>query len=301
MAAFTQVHDKYVVPLFSPVVFIVFLDYPQCWELDARFHPDADGSDSESEADSCLPPSIAYKEFLRFLELGCRGSPRQGYPALVIVLSTIPHPVRFLIRDHDYLLMQRRQILTCLPSESPLEDLFTSFWSAIDSRAFGMTDKAQTFSVFAHAFVDCLLLFSRRLRTLAPDAVRSLVGGGLDADGTVPGSDTALRDLVRKQTTRFVEEIFQGRLQLDPPAAAKPLSEIVIKLDEVDKGLDVSATFQLPTDCRCHQIYRKLRGNVSQLATSGCCKPRPGQLKSNTSPTSKISSSLLPAHYLKVL
>ena len=69
-------------------------EYPQCWELDARFLPDVDESESESEAGSTLPPSAAYKDFLRFLELGCRGSPKQGYPALVIVLSTIPHPVR---------------------------------------------------------------------------------------------------------------------------------------------------------------------------------------------------------------
>lgn len=78
---------------------IVSLEYPRCWELDARFRPDADQSDCESDADSGLPPSIAYKEFLRFLELGCRGSPRQGYPALVIVLSTIPHSVRFFVRN----------------------------------------------------------------------------------------------------------------------------------------------------------------------------------------------------------
>ena len=91
-----------LISLFPPLVFIISLDYPRCWELDARFHPDADGSDSESEADPGLPPSIAYKKFLRFLELGCRGSPKQGYPALVIVLSTIPHSVRFLIRHRTY-------------------------------------------------------------------------------------------------------------------------------------------------------------------------------------------------------
>ena len=73
---------------------IISAEYPQCWELDARFLPDADESESEAEADSALPPSVAYKEFLRFLELGCRGSPKQGYPALVIVLSTISPSVR---------------------------------------------------------------------------------------------------------------------------------------------------------------------------------------------------------------
>ena len=82
-------------PQLLPLAFTVSLEYPRCWELDARFRSDADGSESESEAGPGLPPSIAYKDFLRFLELGCRGSPKQGYPALVLVLSTISHSVRF--------------------------------------------------------------------------------------------------------------------------------------------------------------------------------------------------------------
>jgi hypothetical protein len=38
--------------------------------------------------------SQAYKDFLSFLELGCGGSPVQAYPAVMIVLSTIPPSVR---------------------------------------------------------------------------------------------------------------------------------------------------------------------------------------------------------------
>ena len=102
-----------------------------------------------------------------------------------------------------------------------------------------MTDKAQTFSVFAHAFVDCLLLFSKRLRSSAHNVVCSLVGrdpevGGTDSEDS---SNIVLRDFVRKQTTRFSEEIFQGHLQLEPPAATRPLSDVVVKLGEVDKGM----------------------------------------------------------------
>lgn len=96
---------KFITGTLSPpftTVLIVSLEYPRCWELDARFHPDANGSDSESEGDSGPSPSIAYRELLRFLELGCRGSPRQGYPALVVVLSTIPHSVWFLTRHRNH-------------------------------------------------------------------------------------------------------------------------------------------------------------------------------------------------------
>jgi len=102
-----------------------------------------------------------------------------------------------------------------------------------------MTDKAQTFLAFAHAFVDCLILFSKRLRNSAPNVVRSLAGGDPQADGA--GSEhlsgTILRDFVRKQTTRFSEEIFQGHLQLEPPAGAQSLSDVVVKLNEVDEGM----------------------------------------------------------------
>ena len=108
-----------------------------------------------------------------------------------------------------------------------------------------MTDKAQTFSAFAHAFVDCLLLFSKRLRSSTHSVVRSLMGGNPEADGTDSEyvSGTVLPDFVRKQTARFAEEIFQGHLQLDPPAATKPLSDIVTKLNEVDKGMTQSVEF----------------------------------------------------------
>ena len=37
--------------------------------------------------------SNAYRELLQFLQLGCFGTPEQGYPAIVIVLSTIPPSV----------------------------------------------------------------------------------------------------------------------------------------------------------------------------------------------------------------
>ena len=38
--------------------------------------------------------SWPYREFLQFLQLGCRGSPVQGYPTVVVILATIPPEVR---------------------------------------------------------------------------------------------------------------------------------------------------------------------------------------------------------------
>lgn len=64
------------------------------------------------------------------------------------------------------------------------------------------------------------------------------MGGSPEADETDSEhfSDTVLLDFVRKQTIRFAEEIFQGRLQLDLPVATKALSDVITKLNEVDKG-----------------------------------------------------------------
>ena len=160
-----------------------------------------------------------------------------------------------------------------------------------------MTDKAQTFSAFAHAFVDCLLLFSKRLRSSAPNVVRSLVASDPQADGADSEhlSGTILRDFVRKQTTRFSEETFQGRLQFEPPAGAESLSEVVVKLNEVDEGMIYVWIPRLFTDSRWKQIYRKPLGTLFRTAISKCYDPHPNRSTSGASNTSNTSRTLLSA------
>lgn len=85
-------------------------EFPQSWTLDdsIKYNEEDGGSGSEAESNdesqsvlktvvpSSFPqkqPSQAYLEFLQFLQLGCSGSPSQGYPTVVIVLSTIPSSV----------------------------------------------------------------------------------------------------------------------------------------------------------------------------------------------------------------
>lgn len=86
-------------------------EFPHAWELEASYvesrdddDDDDDGSGSEDGDDTrkdlklpkqiAVPKSKAYPEFLQFLELGCGGSPLQGYPAALVILSTIPPSVR---------------------------------------------------------------------------------------------------------------------------------------------------------------------------------------------------------------
>ena len=88
-------------------------EYPQSWTLDDIKKDEGDeGSESEVENDdelqhaaktvtpSSLPQnqsSQVYREFLQFLQLGCSGSPLQGYPTVMIILSTIPSSVRYFL------------------------------------------------------------------------------------------------------------------------------------------------------------------------------------------------------------
>ena len=103
---------------------ILFLEFPNAWELERALNDnddnnetkgdepdpdlDSDGEECDTEdtntkakklpparAQSSLRPLCAYEEFLRFLESGCAGSPLQGYPAVIVVVSTIPSSVCF--------------------------------------------------------------------------------------------------------------------------------------------------------------------------------------------------------------
>lgn len=66
-------------------------------ESDDDAHDPAPNSHETQSSEELEVPgeSLIYKRFLRFLELGCGGSPAQGYPTLVVILSTIPREVSF--------------------------------------------------------------------------------------------------------------------------------------------------------------------------------------------------------------
>lgn len=91
-------------------------ELPTAWELEAASieqeeAEDESGSDDEDEATLKEPKtpkapaapqlSKSYPEFLQFLELGCNGSPLQGYPAVLVILSTIPCAVSFAKLFHS--------------------------------------------------------------------------------------------------------------------------------------------------------------------------------------------------------
>lgn len=70
-------------------------DHSNAWELADRVSVEGDGSSDEEDEERHPPLKTrpAYDEFLQFLQLGCSGSPIQGYPTVVIIISTIPSSV----------------------------------------------------------------------------------------------------------------------------------------------------------------------------------------------------------------
>ncbi|CAE6368756.1 unnamed protein product [Rhizoctonia solani] len=91
---------------------------------------------------------LAFADFLHFLQLGCQGSAIQSYPAIVVVLSTIPE--------------------TIFPYEhSALERLFASFWAAYDGKALNVLprDRESTWKAFLSSVLDCVIFLSRKLHT----------------------------------------------------------------------------------------------------------------------------------------
>jgi hypothetical protein len=86
-------------------------EFPRAWEVDAAFElpkatesdSDEEDEDSDTEDNSKQQPaapvaqggrSPGFEDFLRFLELGCGGSPLPGYPAVLAFLHSIPSSVR---------------------------------------------------------------------------------------------------------------------------------------------------------------------------------------------------------------
>lgn len=101
-----NVSERHAVPFSIPRVINFIPEFPGAWELE-RVHDytedrsddsdsDADNEEGDSEPPKVFSPrsSAAYSDFLQFLELGCAGAPVQGYPTVIIILSTIPSSVR---------------------------------------------------------------------------------------------------------------------------------------------------------------------------------------------------------------
>ncbi|KAG1779464.1 hypothetical protein EV702DRAFT_1178536 [Suillus placidus] len=221
--------------LFQPV--LIFLkEFPNAWILEGAYDEDKneDGDDSDSDSEELGPKSSstlkehsseAYREFLQFLELGCAGSPIDGYPMVLVVLSTIPSSV----------------IAASSRTGMPLDDFFTSFWAAIDGRALSSLERKVPSASFLSSLLECLVFFLRRLLSGSQDHVAL---SGSVSDGLVPKS-TRLQDvadeLVRSQFTRIWEELKARRLRTDENDVGKLMASSLLSLHRINIDLFTTA------------------------------------------------------------
>ncbi|KAG8972232.1 hypothetical protein FRB90_010275, partial [Tulasnella sp. 427] len=200
--------------MFEPL--LVFLKaYPAAWMLaDPAFHSKAQGKDQqenasgdESDADdddqAPLTTNVAYAEFLDFLKLGCGGSPIQGYPVVLIALSTIPEEILPLRKD-------------------ALDNLCASIWAAVDGRAFSTIDKAVTSTSFLAALFECTAYLVGRIQK-AHQASES---------ESTEISDSA-QDLARQQTAEAWDALESSRLVLKEEEAGSKLAQFLLRLEKV--------------------------------------------------------------------
>ncbi|KAI3605699.1 delta 9-fatty acid desaturase [Moniliophthora roreri] len=227
----TAVHQTMWHPL------LLFLkEYPNSWKIDsnhaAQDDSDSDAEDSEDEeAEESTkpkqPPELkpaAYEEFLQFLQLGCGGSPLQGYPTVVIILSTIPS-----------------SIIASARSQNPLDDLFTSFWAAIDGRALSSLQRSATSAAFLEALLECLVFLVRRIwrdRETASsgqsDSSAERISAILGASDAEQGAQT----LIKSQIERVWTELAGSTLKVEPKRAGVALNKVLLEgLDKIDNGL----------------------------------------------------------------
>ncbi|KAF9226338.1 hypothetical protein BS17DRAFT_807138 [Gyrodon lividus] len=106
------------------------------------------------------PPqsSQAYTEFLQFLELGCSGSPVEGYAMVLVVIAGIPEsifPASFPPRS-----LARGAKMDDMSSEvHPITRFLTSFWAPLDAH---LLDRRAAASAWLKALSECLLFIIRR-------------------------------------------------------------------------------------------------------------------------------------------
>ena len=168
---------------------------------------------------------------MQFLELGCGGSPSQGYPAVIVILSSIPpsvgiHPppsyCHFVNPCVNVL-----QILLYSDSGVPAGPFFSSFWAAVDGRALSALDRTAASAAFLGSLLECTAFVVRRVRNAREKA------------GNSGYSEDAEKELVRTQYSRVWEECTSRKLRVEEKVAGELVAKSLVRLNEIDEGIRV--------------------------------------------------------------
>ena len=237
-------------------------EFPQSWTLDEiKKDEGEDGSESEVENDddlqhpakivtpSSLPQnqaSPAYLEFLQFLQLGCSGSPLQGYPTVMIILSTIPSSVRCLFlktfnaRSHCTIQAMISSSTVDDAVSSPLSEFFTSFWAAVDGRALSSLHRSATSAAFLSSLLECMVFLIKRMRSnhfRRPDLDQASITATSDLEGHSFSISEDTGQLVKEQYSRIWNELGTRKLKVEERAAARLLGKTMEDLGNIDSAL----------------------------------------------------------------
>ena len=90
-------------------------------------------------------------------------------------------------------------------SVQPLEDIFTSFWAAVDARVLNSLDRVAASTTFLSSLLECLVFLVRRVLIASPEEALSLLHGNL-AD-TAANVESAVKSILQEQTKRTWEEL----------------------------------------------------------------------------------------------
>ncbi|KAI9062239.1 hypothetical protein FKP32DRAFT_1593812 [Trametes sanguinea] len=255
---------------------LIFLkEFPDAWLLEAQSEKDDDeGSDSgesdDEEAtssskpakDAPIGPSHAFTEFVQFLSTGCSGSPVQGYPAVLVIISTIPSSIIASSSTH------------------PLEDIFTSFWAAVDARVLNSLDRVAASAAFLSSVLESLTFFVRRLLNSSEDDAISLIAGRNPSESVDLAS--AINGLVKDQISRTWEELSCGRLKVNGREAGRLLARTLSSLYKLRSDLfDVAwavladvvqksvTNGQSATPTLVPEVLKQLSGELDQEGVPG--------------------------------
>ncbi|KAG6901384.1 hypothetical protein C0995_012648 [Termitomyces sp. Mi166 len=176
------------------------VEFPGAWEVER---------DYEYGDEAQVYSSMAYREFLGFLERGCNASPVQGYPAVVVILSTIPSSILASATTQQH---------------NTFSPLLTALWAVLPTRVLSSLHRAAASRAFIESVLECVVFLIRR-------AVRE------HERGEEIGVRVPEADLVRDQIGKVWIHLERGELGVDPRAAARVVGRVLGMLGAIEFGL----------------------------------------------------------------
>ncbi|KAH7882407.1 hypothetical protein F5I97DRAFT_1939442 [Phlebopus sp. FC_14] len=175
-----------------------------------------EGELQQTSSGSCLP-SQAFREFLQFLELGCSGSPAEGYPMVLLIVAGIPETVRsFYILD--------------VYGTTPLLSFLEALWSPLDAR---LLDRRVAAPAWLRALLECLVFIVRK-------ACQNATSKDLDSGGASGGTDTVIeraKHLLSSHLNKLYSELSTKRLRIEEREAAEIVVGALCRVQRLGEDL----------------------------------------------------------------